>query len=401
MNNKKILVNSSNTEIIQETIRVSYNITICAENSIKTDILYYDLDKKYEPFVCFEIADPVIVQVLPFAMRGGYDIISNLPITEKLYYQIKFQLIPQICICHKELYHPIIDAPVNHFNWNPQKVATALSLGVDSFSTLFEYTDVAIPESYRLNCLTYYENGAHHMDGKGSREQRKELFEGQCAKVQKFCNEFNYELIIIRSNLYTFLIDNFWYDLYQKTHTYRNIGFTLLLQKLIRVYYYAPAYNSDEFLVDLDDPSRYEKLLLPCLSTDFTTFYNSNGSKNRFEKIEFISKYPETYRYLTVCYNSTENCGKCYKCKYTQLELDAIEKLDFYKDSFNIPEYKKMRDNYILWAYKHGVNISHPVIDYMEKKGYKLPIWMCVKLAFFRIKKSVKVFINKTVKIHF
>ena len=124
----------------------------------------------------------------------------------------------------------------------------------------------------------------------------------------------------------SFRDDSLFYD---HTHTFKNIGITLLLQKLIKIYYYAAAYNLDRFSCAIDeDSAHYEKWMLPNCSTESTSFFSANNSLTRIEKIQYLSTKPETYDNVLVCYMEGTNCGKCIKCWRTMLEMDVCGVID-------------------------------------------------------------------------
>ena len=104
----------------------------------------------------------------------------------------------------------------------------------------------------------------------------------------------------------------------------------------IRDSYYSPAVNLDHFVCRLEgDTAYYEKWLLPNLSTETTSFYNSNKNWTREEKLKQIVNFPQSYNWLKVCVKSDVNCCKCVKCMRTILGLEAIGKTELYAKAFD------------------------------------------------------------------
>ena len=55
-----------------------YQIEFPIISGDKTQLLWYSIDEKYKDFICIDSADGVITTLLPYAIRGGYDIESEL-----------------------------------------------------------------------------------------------------------------------------------------------------------------------------------------------------------------------------------------------------------------------------------------------------------------------------------
>ena len=350
---------------------------IDVDNNVRqlTTNLEFTLEEKYKDYICSEIVDGVIIMLLPYALRGGYDIITDIPMTEQLYYTVTSQLIPQLMTCN-DLHHTKIIADTVSPDWNPTAVATAMSLGVDSLSTFFEYSQADVLSDYRITHLAFFENGAHHGGNLGHSKREKAVYEDQLRKVQDFCDKVGYDLIYISSNLDEFLDNCFWKDSYQCTHTYRNAGFALILQKLIKIYYYSPAYCVNDFSCLLnEDSAHYEALLLPNISTKYLRFYNSSLLKTRLDKILYISQFPETYDSLLVCYVNGKNCGECIKCKRTQVEMDILGVLDLYKKSFDLEKYKKNRRKCFAYCLskRNKEELMHQIHIYIQENNVKVP----------------------------
>ena len=292
------------------------------------EYLWYEVDKKYEDFLTENRCDGVIVSLLPNAINCGYDEIkSKYPISEELYYRLTYHVIPQICNAQKSLVVKI-NAPLTKEKFSGNAVAAGMSRGVDSFATLYEYgKGFEIPE-YRISHFTYFKNGSHH--GVDNMERKSpysnyELYLGQLEGTKKFCEKYGYSLIVVDSNLPEVLKSIFGIWSFHLSHTFRNIGFVLLLQKGIHRYYYSSAYNLDMFKMSLEtDSARYEKWLLPYLCTENVEFFSSNQSWSRLDKIKRIVNMPESYGFLCVCLLGIENCGVCSKCKKTLMELDSL-----------------------------------------------------------------------------
>ena len=58
--------------------------------------IWYKTDAEYNEYFCMDRNDGVVVNLLTYAMEKQYNIKSNLPITERLKYQLSEYLIPFI-----------------------------------------------------------------------------------------------------------------------------------------------------------------------------------------------------------------------------------------------------------------------------------------------------------------
>ena len=317
----------------------------------QTQTLWYRLDAEYSDSFCDDRGDGLVASLLFFSLMNGADIVSTLPISEKLYYQLTYYLIPQLCRCNKSVISPIkIEAPlVSTAYWEATGVGCGISCGVDSFTTLYEYTKLVPLDSYKLTHLTYFKVGAHDGQiGKYDKEVQEDLFQSQLSHAKAFCTWYGYKLIVVESNLTEIIDRMFGFYNYGQFHSYVDAGTVLQLQKLFHRYYYSPGYCLDQFLMDVkNDSSRYDGVLLPMLSTETTSFYSSNQEMSRIEKVRLISDFEQSYDWLLVCWLHKPNCGKCGKCIRTMLELDFVGKLERYRACFDVDEYFRNRDKYL------------------------------------------------------
>lgn len=181
-------------------------------------------------------------------MKFGFEIIqSYITISEKLYYNLTYHVIPQIYEVEKGKFL-LVSIEVERIWGLGEAVAAGMSRGVDSFATMYEYTCVMNIENYKTTHYTYFNVEAHHGPDyitRNSNLSSKELYQGQMIKTRAFCEKYGYKLIIVDSNLADFLSPFFGRGSFNRTRTFRNLGAALLLQNGIRRYYYSAAYNLD------------------------------------------------------------------------------------------------------------------------------------------------------------
>lgn len=291
--------------------------------------------------------DAAVVAMLQLAMLQGYEVIhSEMPISEELYYNLTYHVIPQLQLGSVRARELRIEAPRTRKKFDAVGVGTGMSLGIDSFATFAEYANPVDLPDYRITHFTYFRVGAHHgfdIELGRSKLTNQELYDGQLVCAQEFCREYGYELLIIDSNLGGFLTRAFQKNAFSCNHTYRNVAAALMLQNILGIYFYSSAFSLNLFEFSLRvDSAAYEKWLLPYLGSGSIRFLNSNRAWTRFEKTRIVSQIPASYRYLTVCLLDVTNCGKCAKCRKTLMSLDALgdEVLDFYASVFDLDEYR-------------------------------------------------------------
>jgi len=70
----------------------------------KVNNVWFEVDKKYGKYLCYERSDAFVIGVLNYAMRNGHDIKCETPMGEELKYQITTYLIDAVFKGSKKLY---------------------------------------------------------------------------------------------------------------------------------------------------------------------------------------------------------------------------------------------------------------------------------------------------------
>lgn len=131
---RRIIIKNAHIEKMGGGSRLVYDLQ-CEENQKCPQYsLYYQVDKKYEAFLTSEVSDACVVCLLLYAMQHDLDIVSNVPISERLYKQLTQYLIPAIS-SNIKMYNPVsITAEKTNPCFNGDAVGAGLSCGVDSFT---------------------------------------------------------------------------------------------------------------------------------------------------------------------------------------------------------------------------------------------------------------------------
>lgn len=331
-----------------------------------------------------ERCDPVVVTFLNYAIYYGMSFHSQLPISEKLYYHLKNHVIPQLSKANNITTTTDIVMPLTDEKYYGSWRGTGISLGVDSLTTIHEYSSCDMPDNYRLTHLVNMKTGAHHgMIGYYDGDIEKKLFRQENEKAKEYCEKFGFNLITIATNLYEICAKEFNWD-FERVHGLHNLGTILILQNYFGKYYYATGgYNSVLRFNLQKDQINYEKWLLPLISTESINFYSGNKAMDRISKEKYISQFPDVTESLHVCWKSDKNCGECDKCIRTIIQLDYIGELDKYSKVFDLDKYYNNKEKYITYiAAKrltdHGFQDIYLLLkERKEKMPNALAVWIC------------------------
>lgn len=377
-------------------VRLNAEITI----GDTQQVMYYEMDEKYEKYLVIEKSDSFVVGLLPLALSKGYSIQSKAPVSEKLVYQIQHHLLPGL---HKYGEMPSIrlEAETTSEKWNTEKaVGTGFSGGVDSFYTVASHSDLPTKD-FQVTHLTFLNVGSH---GDFGGTEARSLFYRRSQLAKDFVNSFDMELILIDSN-----ISEFVNMTYVNSHTFRSLAAVLTLQKLFHVYYYSSGYELNHFEITKEDTAAYDLLNMHTLATEDLSFYSTGATSTRLEKVQYISSYEPSYAFLNVCQVSGENCGTCEKCRRTMLELYATSNLEKYNEVFDVDKFYKGLNNrlgYLLFQRKK--KDYREVLKKMRQENMTIPPMAylhCVLFQFknvFRKQEKIKqVYFHFKEKYHF
>ena len=86
--------------------------------------------------------------------------------------------------------------------------------------------------------------------------------------------------------------------------------------------------------------------------TDSEHLNSEGAAKTRFEKTRDVANYPPARKYLHVCtHDDGPCCNTCEKCCRTIMTLDALGRLDDFRDIFDVDYYRRNRKWYLNWMY--------------------------------------------------
>lgn len=333
-----LYIGKSYIESLSKSTKLCAEIKIKKDNNIETDILYFEVEKSWSKYLVTEYSDPFLLAVIKKAMKHGYDIECEGYISDDLYYNLVTYVIP-IYARNINIFQEIkIKANTIKNNIiSENAVGTGFSAGVDSFYTVLKHLSKDIPPEKKITHLVLALNGA------ASTGINKELddiwFNNSMKKLEPYAKNLNLKLIGIKGNIDLF---------YQKDSCFNGeiivtASFIHALRKLFSIYYWASAYPAEIFgFPNLGDAGFWENISVSYVSVEGLRFYHSGSETNRIGKVKYIADNEIAQNGLTVCgHSDAQNCGRCVKCLRTMAELNALRKLNLFKNAFPVDKYKE------------------------------------------------------------
>ena len=354
-----IEINKIYIKQIKEKSRCICEIEI---NKRKKEI-WFEVDNKYEQYLVTDRADAIIIGILNYALRKGEDIISKLPVTDELLYNLREILMPSLLKNSYDLHKIEIKANTITPIKSGEHIGTGCSCGVDSFYSIKmhssnEYKSIKITDLCINNVGAFNECYKEYGMDKTKVERYK--------KTENVAKELGINLIETDSNFSEVIPQE-----HLLTHTYSSCFAIYMLQKYWKTYFYASSgYDFSAFNLknnDLEDCAEYELLSLQAFSTSAIRIYSDGGARKKKKKTKELGNFSIAQKNLHVCINKPINCGVCPKCMRTILALDALNMLDDFKMVFDIEYYYKNKNIYYKWLWK-----QHILHDKMNEETYQI-----------------------------
>ncbi|MBR1765158.1 MAG: hypothetical protein IJ746_07155 [Ruminococcus sp.] len=254
-------------------------------------------------------------------------------------------------------------------------IGTGISCGVDCLQTIFSHYANEDDIEHRINALFELNCGWH---GYINDPNTLKIFKERCEENSKVADDLSLPFIAVDSNLHAFLP-----KLKDQASYFCIYSCVFALEKGIGKYYISSSYSYYEtvkygYRSRENDFSEFgDVMLLPLAHSKCLEIIGDGSQYKRSEKIELISDWIISKKYLNVCYknNSTENCSVCHKCVRTLLPLEAMGKLKEYKNVFDIEKYKKIAyiEKCRMVAQRGYVAFQADNYQFCKRNGMKLP----------------------------
>lgn len=341
---------------------------------------FVEVENAYKDYLVTERSDAFVFLTVPIAVREGYDIRCEVPISEMLQHNIEEILVPAIVKGDTRAKKIKINVPIEKEAIETKGgVATAVSCGVDSTHTIMQYTQ----DKYNVLKLTHLFVASvsldlwdfYSTDDLVSWERKNSLRFKRYYEVSRYTG-----LPIVKAftNFVPFITDKATVNPTYKhiaNHGYITMSTVLSLAKLFGVYIFSGAYDLSEFTMkdNLSNATgHYELLLTSVLNRPGFVCFTGGVSLSRAEKTLDLVEYPLARKTLHPCFrNTVMNCSEpgCSKCIRGLLTLDCYDKLDAMSEVFDIERYRKNHKEYLVELIKFKDEPHYDEIyDIMLKK---------------------------------
>lgn len=355
-----ITIGALYTEAVEDQVRLCARVTL----RDRSTVLWFGVPKEYAQYFTHR-ADPFLLAMLGSAMRRGLNIQCESPVSQRLLYQLQSSYIPSLVSVGRA--KPIsIHAP---FAFGAEKCvgarATGFTGGVDSLYTIMGHSGDAVPPEFRLTHVTVLNVGAF----KGSNYRKS--FHRACEYARRFAQEQGLELVCIDTNFNEVLqtsqsvngLHSFAGEL-----PYRIFAAAHALSGLFSEYYLSSEVPFRCFTLKKQEPeediSYFDLFSALCCSTDTLHCHCTGGEASRLEKLEALSNWEPSYRWLHACFTAEGSCGVCRKCVMAQTVFYCLGKLERYGNIYDVKKFEEKKDIFLAQALIHT---GHPYEDGMEE----------------------------------
>lgn len=379
---KQIRLNDIVTNRLDNNVIVTYKLVV---DEVPFDLTYSISIKgahkdettiDYVPHLC----DPVVVSLMYNMLVEGYDFVSDIPISAKLYHNLTKKFIPHIVGMNQGKVSPVkIDAPFDTapFERKEEWIGTGVSCGIDSFSAIKEYSEES-SNKYRLTHLLYFKIGAHH--GRMypcPKEVEDRIFHDELEIANRFCEQNNFKLVVVDSNVNQ-MANKFWGAMpFGNVAWFRNVGVMLMMQAYFSKYIYATSYATfTDFSMDFSDGLEHNLWWsMPLLGSDHLDIEEAGYAMTRIEKTAFIADFKPAFDNLMVCWAGHRNCGECDKCIRTLVALDFLGVLDRFKNSFDLKKYADNKQRYLQHIVTYAARDAYfrELCEYAKANNIPMP----------------------------
>lgn len=364
------------------------------------DVLYYEVDEKYEQYLCDDRADAFVVGLLHSAMYNGEDIVCNCGVSERLLFQLNTYYISAVSDNMPDLENICIQAQPLEELEGGKAVGTGNSGGVDSIYTMLKYTR----EHFGNLGLTHvlFNNVSSNDDDE---TRIRTLFNRDIKEKQVVAAKLGYEFIAMFTNLYQFYksiyIFNHYFALQYASAAYA-------LKKLFGVFYFSSTFQVNMFSIDhkkIVSSARYDIFTLDCASSKNLKFYSAGMEVDRMGKMRAIAGDTITQNHLQVCaieqsqggyqIGDKLNCGFCHKCSRTIAVFYAWGMLDKYEGIYDLTQFHANRNKFI----GKGLAMDQGTFTKMVKQELRKSKLYTIRMELWYILYSIRYGLAKNRKL--
>lgn len=350
--------------------------------------LWFEVDEKYGRYLCDERSDAFVIGLLHYALRKGHGIVSEVPMTRRLYEQLTDQFLPAFSkingIKPIEISVPLMNE-IAHPD-NEHHVGTGVSCGVDSLHVFAAHKDITHGCVWNMHGVTSVDETA---------ETRAMGWHNLKKQAKSFTDFIGCGLIVGDTNYDRGCLPDLAFD---GSITFGNLFCIFAMQKFWSRFYIASGYDVGGFNLAAGvaaDPAHYEYLLLSFVSLGSLELRLDGVACNRCEKVRHLLTYEPAKKFLSVCWQineNNENCTHhCPKCMRTMLELAALDAVDEFKDRFDVQSWYDHQEWFIAELYRGLIQhdpFAREIAPHFKNK--KIPFPVKIKAVAIVMRKSIR-----------
>lgn len=320
---------------------------------------FIEVEEEYAKYLSVDRADYLLYLVFPVAIREGYDVVCEAPVTEMLLHNIREILIPHFLIGDKNAKQFDIYTEVTSELIGGEAVGTGVSCGVDSTFNIMEYTDNRYP-SMQLSHLFIASVNAELWDFDEQvdnlstwEEKHKSAFD----RYHKVSEMTGLPLVKVFTNIVWYVCKRDWGQYHHLwVHNYATMASVLSLRKLWKIYYFASTWDFISHFQKSNwlktDPEDMALVQLHIFSLPDFKLFSGGVSTDRIEKTRRLADYDVARKTLHPCHKQGKiNCSDpwCTKCARALFAFDYYDKLDEMTEVFDIKRYKDNKKTYFWY----------------------------------------------------
>lgn len=359
-------------EEVGDWVRLVVDISSDFEREDKQDNIWVAVKKENASMLTDDVYNAFLFLPTYMAMYYKSDLHIHGSVSKELYRNVVDYLQPILELFSDSLSR--INIYVDGFaeSKGPHNlVGTGMSCGVDCLQTVHKYYKLENDIDYKINSLFFFNCGWH---GAFGYDKTLDICARRYEINKKAADELGLPLHMVDSNLHAFL--SFLDDAVSYFYLYTCI---FSLEKCLNKYYLSSALSYSEISKystrarNLDFAEFGDSSVVPLLRSKRMRIMIDGCQYTRCEKIEIISDWNITKKYLNVCCKNDEvrNCSECSKCLRTLLALEAIDCLEDYSNIFDIEKYKKISKTvkYTIVREKKRIAFFEDIFQLYKKGG--------------------------------
>ena len=361
------------------------------ENPFEETPMWVAVEEQNADMLADNVYDPFVLIPVYVGMRYKQDVHIDGNISPKLYHNVRHYLM-DIFDRFSDKTSPI-QFTVNGFDTAEQTgslIGTGFSCGIDCCSTIYDHYFNETNPNFKINSLFFFNCGSH---GEFNDKATLKNFNDRTALNRLAAKELGLPMYLVNTNYHAFCGFNSSEYMYLASYSC-----VLSLQRYIKLYYTSSNLSYDEIaqyskISRNDDIAEYsESFMVHLTSTEKCELVIDGYQYTRAEKMERISDWTFAQKYLNVCMahktDDGHNCTNCHKCAMTLIVLEAMGKLEQYKNVFDLDVWRKNAFRWKCWfesIYGKKPPYGSSTIPYARAHGMILPPnWVAVIVRFAR-----------------